>query len=470
MTLAELERPQDIDVICNRWAEPLYQFPSEYDYRIMHGGRASSKTNEITRAIVTLGHISPMRICAAREHLKSIDESAKPELEARIREMGLMRPDCYTVTKTAINHANGTHIFFIGLSKMSEEDIKGLAMVDLLWVEEAHRMSETSWELTDPTIRKDDSEIWLSFNPQHRYQAAWKLAQRTDDPAFWIKQVNWRDNEFFTGRNNRSRLRDQIENPQRYEHIWEGQPDDAGDVRKVLPYGLLQLCVDAWDKRPIRGVFGTSGFDVADTGDDENAWAGRFGPELFWIETWRGTDDFTVSDSARKAGGLAVANGIARLDYDAGGVDPVKGPIKEWIRDTGHRLKPNPCRFGGQVQSGDVIYELARPVSIYNKQYFFNWAAQAGSVLRRRALMTERLVKGEDVDPHDCLFLNPDIPRLGDFMAQMAQPEWSDDTGKLKIDKQPHKAGETEPKSPDAYDAVVLAFSYDAHRGLKVNV
>ena len=53
--------------------------------------------------------------------------------------MGLMRADCYRVTNTSIDHANGTHIFFIGLSKVSEEDIKGLAFVDILWIEEGHQ-------------------------------------------------------------------------------------------------------------------------------------------------------------------------------------------------------------------------------------------------------------------------------------------------------------------------------------------
>ena len=82
---------QNIDVICNPWAEPLYRFPSEYDYRIVSGGRGSSKTHEFTNALIVLGHMMPLRICVAREHLKSLDESAKPELEERIREMGLMR-------------------------------------------------------------------------------------------------------------------------------------------------------------------------------------------------------------------------------------------------------------------------------------------------------------------------------------------------------------------------------------------
>ena len=409
----------------------------------------------------------PLRICVAREHLKSIEESAYSELEDRARHMGLVRPDCYTFNKTAINHPNGTHIWFIGLSKMSEEDIKGMAQVDILWNEEGHRTSKSSWELTYPTIRKDNAEIWISFNPQYRYQVAWQLAQRTSDPRYWIKKVTWRDNDFFTARNNRDRLQDQEENPLRYDHIWEGDPDDASATRKVLPYGLLRQCVDAYDLCPVRGAFGTSGFDVADTGADLNALAQRFGPELFAVDTWHGSDEFTVSDSSRRAAEWVVKNGITRLDYDAGGVDPVRGPVREWIRDSGAKLYANPCRFGGKVQGEEVLFERARPRSVSNKMYFHNFGSQAAMVIRMRADNTLRLAKGEAVDPGKCLFINPEIKNLDDVLSDFSQAEWKDDTGKIRVDKQPHGPGEPEPPSPDRFDAGRLAFSTDARNGLR---
>ena len=469
MTLAELERDHEVIVECNDWEEPLYL---PFRYIVLYGGRSSGKTQAIGKKLVAESHDEYHVIYCVREHQKSLRLSAKPAIEGWIKRLGLS-PFFRITNDLIVNLLTGSVFHFVGMSTVSEEDIKGWEGVTRCWVEEAHTMSHRSRDLIYPTIfRQPNSQFIATFNPKNRYDPIYEdfVSGQWGANSRYVRRVNFKDNPWFPEGEEELRREWEKNNPLTYAHEWLGEPDDGGSERKVLPYYLLQMCVDAWDKRPVRGAFGTSGFDVADTGADSNAWAGRFGPELFHIETWHGSDDFTVSDSARKAGGLSVDNGITRLDYDAGGVDPVKGPIREWVRDKGHKLKTNPCRFGGQVQSGDVIYELARPVSIYNKQYFFNWAAQAGSVLRRRALMTERLVKGDDVDPHDCLFLNPDIPRLADFMAQMAQPEWSDDTGKMKIDKQPHAPGTTEPKSPDAYDAAVLAFSYDAHKGLKVTV
>ena len=447
-----------------KWAQNLYQFPSPYDYKILYGGRGSSKTYEATRALITLAHNTPLRICVAREHQVSIKESAQPELKARADEMGLLRPDCFTVTNWAIDHANGSHIFFRGLSSVSEEDLKGMAMVDIVWVEEAHKMSHSSWEILRPTIRKDNAEIWATFNPKYRTDAIWKFSQRKNDPAMWTRRVRWRDNINFTDRNNRDRMRDKKENPERYAHIWDGEPDDASAARKVIPMALLNLCVEHWDKRPQpRGAIVTSGLDVADTGADYNAFTLRSGPELFAFARWRGSLTFTTSETARKAAKLAGDEDTAALYYDIGGPGAgIRGPMLETDPDFSVRG----CHFGGKVLGPKRNFTRgAKPKT--NEQYFFNWAAQAGWHLRLRAEMTQRLVKGEPIDPHDCLFINPDLPYLEDFLAELGQPEFDDSTGKMRINKQPHGPGEQPPPSPDGYDSAIMAFSHDIQSGLR---
>ena len=288
------------------------------------------------------------------------------------------------------------------------------------------------------------------------------------DPLYWIRHITWRDNLFFTERNDRDRQRDKTENPLRYAHIWEVQPDDVSAARKVLPYPLLRTCVEAWDRRPVRGAWGTGGFDVADTGADSNALVLRAGPEMFHVERWRGSDEWTISHSARHATEVAVNNSIGRLDYDVGGVGAgVRGQIREWVRDKKAPLFINGCTFGGKVQVPKVIYILSRPRSQTQEMYFQNWGSQAGFPLRQRADMTLRLAKEEPVDPGKCLFINPEIDVLEDVLVYMSQAEFNDDTGKYRIEKQPRGPGEPKPPSPDVFDAACLSFAYDARRGLK---
>ena len=147
----------------NAWSHDLYVPHSEspYDYMLVDGGRGASKTHEVTQALAVKGHHQPLRICIAREHLKSI---------TGIRQAGTRRAHAHAgpaalriatiVTKDRLlTTPTATHVFFIGLSTLSEEDIKGLAMVDICWIEEAHRMSPRVMEPAgpyDPQRRRTD--------------------------------------------------------------------------------------------------------------------------------------------------------------------------------------------------------------------------------------------------------------------------------------------------------------------------
>ena len=105
----------------------------------------------------------------------------------------------------------------------------------------------------------------------------------------------------------------------------------------------------------------------------------------------------------------------------------------------------NPCAANGKVQGANVMYLRRRPKSVTNAEYFINWYAQAAMVLQQRMQYSQRLTKGEDVDVHKCLFINPELDHLEDKLAEMSQPEWEDTSGKLKAEKRPRIAGQPKP-------------------------
>ena len=436
------------------WSRELYR---PHDYKVIHGGRGSGKTWAVASALALQAHATPLRICVGREHLMSIRESAKPVLEQMMSRLGLLRDGAYRITDTNINHANGSHFFFIGLSKVSEEDIKGLESVDRMWVEEAHRMSQASWIMLRPTIRKDASEIWLTFNPKNRYDPVYRDFVARRNPRAWVRKVNWEDNPWFPSRSNADRIDDRRDNPERYAHIWEGEPDDISDKRKVLPYAMLMKCVDAWERRPDEASAGVvhCGLDVADAGNDKNALVGRRGPILFYADSWSAP---TLGKTARRADRWAVEVGATRMHYDAGGPG---GSIRSYISEMVER--PYTLRgenFGGKVMGEDVLYTRG----LVNKQFFHRRNAQMGWGVRLRANATVRYLEEEpNIHADQCLFINPDLKRRQDFLAQLSQPEWDENlTGKMVVDKQPEDA-----PSPDDYDATILAFANDSRRGLR---
>ena len=61
----------------------------------------------------------------------------------------------------------------------------------------------------------------------------------------------------------------------------------------------------------------------------------------------------------------------------------------------------------------------------------------------------------------ECLLINSDIPGIDNVIAQLAQPEFFEDqAGHTQIDKQPQGTD-----SPDAHDAVILAYYHDLEDG-----
>ena len=451
----------------NAWAEPIYRGTS-HDYVIIEGARGAAKTYEVTQAISYRGSLEPIRVCVAREHLKSIDESAKPELEARMTNMGIMRSDGgWRSTNTYIDHANGSHIFFIGLSKVSEEDIKGLAMVDLLWIEEAHRMSRSSWELIRPTIRKDGAQIWASYNAKRFTDPIYEYSHRhVDNPRVFFIQLTWRDNAFFTARNERERLDWKRDEQETYQNVWEGVPYGDSDVRKVITYEMALACIEGWEKfvktseyKPTGRL--DAGLDVADTGTDRNALVARRGSVLMHAERFSKP---IPADTARKANSWCRLYSARRLYYDNQPSGAIRGPLTEMVRTQGPRpYSARGVNFGGSVAGPDEEFNHG----ITNVEMFYNRAAQMGWDLHMRARRTQRLLAGAtNVRPQDCFFINPTIFQSGrereEFIKQITQPEWEETmSGKTRIIKQPK---ETEGRStllpsPDLYDGLVLAFS-----------
>ena len=167
----------------------------------------------------------PLRILCGREVQNSIRDSVHQLLCDQIEALGLS--SFYRATDTYIAGANGTTFGYAGLRVHGVSNIKSFEGADIIWVEEAQAVTKKSWQTLTPTVRKDDSEIWVSFNPEldtdETYQ---RFVVNPPDDAICV-EVNWRDNPFFTKVLERERQdcikRYGIESDE-YLNIWEGKP------------------------------------------------------------------------------------------------------------------------------------------------------------------------------------------------------------------------------------------------------
>lgn len=189
-------------------------------YKIAYGGRGGSKSWGFARALLILGAQRPLRILCARETQKSITDSVYKLLCDQIEDLGLEA--FYSSTKTNIVGINGTEFTFAGIRQSSVGDIKSYEGCDICWVEEAQIVSKRSWEILIPTIRKEDSEIWISFNPELETDETYKRFVLSPPSNADVVKVNWRDNPWFP-----NVLRQEMEDlkaksPDDYEHVYEG--------------------------------------------------------------------------------------------------------------------------------------------------------------------------------------------------------------------------------------------------------
>ena len=199
----------------------LFQL-NKYRNKVFYGGRGGAKSHNIARALLILGAQQPIRVVCAREIQKSIKDSVYQLLVDIIRSHDL--EGFYTIQADRISAKNGTSISFIGL-KHNVTGIKSLEGVDVLWCEEAENISAASWEIVIPTIRKPNSEIWISFNPKNPTDPTWqKFVEGADDRTLLV-EVSWKDNPFFPDVLNEERLKLLANDPEAYKHIWEGQFD-----------------------------------------------------------------------------------------------------------------------------------------------------------------------------------------------------------------------------------------------------
>jgi len=179
----------DIDI-----PEKLQPLLTPSRYKVAYGGRGSGKSWTIAQLLVLQAYQGPVRILCAREIQKSITDSVIQLLSDTIERMGLS--SFFDVQKTTIYGTNGSRFLFEGL-RSNVTKIKSMEGIDIAWVEEAESVTFTSWETLIPTIRKPNSEIWVSFNPKDEMDETYQrfVINQPDEGTFL--EVNWNDNPWF---------------------------------------------------------------------------------------------------------------------------------------------------------------------------------------------------------------------------------------------------------------------------------
>ena len=188
-------------------------------YKVLYGGRGGAKSWGIARALLIKGAKSPMRILCAREFMTSMRDSVHKLLCDQIEALGLL--GFYEITQASIRAKNGTEFAFVGL-KNNIANVKSYEGVDICWVEEAQTVSRLSWNVLIPTIRKEGSEIWVSFNPELETDETYqRFVANPPGDSIQIK-INWYDNPWFPDTLKLEKDALKARDEEAYNQVWEG--------------------------------------------------------------------------------------------------------------------------------------------------------------------------------------------------------------------------------------------------------
>jgi phage terminase large subunit len=199
-------------------------------YKVAYGGRDGAKSWAFADALLIKAAQRPLRILCTRELQSSIAESVYKVLTDQILRLNLVNfyPDSL-IQKNIIRSICGSEFIFKGLRANSME-IKSTEGIDICWVEEAQMVSHDSWQILIPTIRKEGSEIWISFNTGEEEDPTYRRFVLNPPPEAIVRHINYDQNPFHSSVMEKERIYLLKVDPEAYENVWLGTPKKISDA------------------------------------------------------------------------------------------------------------------------------------------------------------------------------------------------------------------------------------------------
>ena len=236
--------------------------------KIAYGGRGGGKSESIDRILIAKSFEIKGVILCSREIQKSIAYSTYPLLISIIKELNL---ESFFIIKRneIINKITNCKFIFLGIRECSIEEIKSIYNVKICFIEEGQTLTQRSYEILEPSIRAEKSEIWIAFNPRFETDFIYKTVSKfnlenlfyTDknnkkydykeyeDNNILITFINYDGNYYFSDILNKSRLSTLKLMPKMYDHIWLGKIKNKQG--KIFLYSKLKFYDEQIEKEKI---------------------------------------------------------------------------------------------------------------------------------------------------------------------------------------------------------------------------
>lgn len=437
----------------NPCLKPFWAAPARN--RVLYGGRASSKSWDAAGFATFLADNYQLRVLCVRQFQNRISESVYALLKIQIDRFGLS--ERFDVQRDKIyNMATGSEFMFYGLWR-SIDEIKSLESIDILWIEEAHNLTEEQWKVLEPTIRKAGSQVWVIFNPKLATDFAYKRFVVNPPPNTIVRKINYDENPFLSQTMVNIIEAAKAEDLDEFTHVYLGEPlqDDDG---VIIKRSWIMAAIDA---HKVLGIEPSGrkrmGFDIADSGADKCATVYAHGSVALGADLWKAAEDELLKSCTRVY--HAARDLDAAITYDSIGVGASAGAKFGEINAAllqSRRVSYSKFNAGGAVWRPEAVYSQGTK----NKDMFSNIKAQAWWLLADRFRNTFNAVrKGEKFAGDELISLSSALPHLELLIDELSTPKRDyDQNGRVKVESKKDLAKRDVP-SPNMADALVMAFA-----------
>lgn len=234
---------------------------------------------------------------------------------------------------------------------------------------------------------------------------------------------------------------------------------NASTAGVLIPSEWVNAAVDAHIKLNILPSGARRGaLDVADVGVDLNAFAGRYGFMVEYLDAWSGKGS-DIFGTVEKAFAICDVQGYREFDYDGDGLGAgVRGDariINARENRTNNQIEVKEFHGSGKVvdPKKEIIKSDDKVKGRTNEDFFANRKAQSWWHLRQLFLNTYRaVVEKLPYDPDTIISIPNELPSRVKLVAELSQPTYSiNTTGKVIVDKAPEGM-----RSPNHADALMI--------------
>lgn len=229
---------------------------SKAPYKCYYGGRGAKKSYTFADWSIVRALRSKILILCGREYMNSIADSVHSLIEIRIKALGVDSE--FDIKNTEIIcKRTGSQYIFKGLSQ-NITSLKSIPNIGILWIEEGENLSQRTIDIIDPTVREENSEIWINFNPCRDDDPMYKWMITNPPQKAIVKKVFYYHNKDLPNALREKAEQMKVNDYKKYQHIWLGEPiidydtlvyrwDVKNESEKPIPFYPSHPVYTSWD-------------------------------------------------------------------------------------------------------------------------------------------------------------------------------------------------------------------------------